>query len=403
MQLNSELMNFLNESRTKGYVLSCDLEKHLSRDSDFYEEFIGLLQTSDIDYIDLNPSLVRNKEDEDFLDDLYNDNSFMKLNEEVNNEVKESGEVSDKLDFDFTDDPIKLYFRELRSIPLLTSDEEKFFSRRIQLGLSAEEALKKIESENKTINPNDLEKINNCILDGEDACDQLVESNLRLVISIAKKFTKMGLDFEDLVQEGNMGLIKAAKKFDYRLGFRFSTYATWWIRQAIYRALNDKSRTVRLPSHISETLHKYFKTIKQLFVEYGVKPTLKEVAEAMGVTEDEVRYYHEIAKTPVSLHKMIGKDTELEHVVPDLKTMNAFENLVKIEREEAIDEALRKLDPRAEYIIRMRFGFIDGKSRTLDEIGEDLNLSRERIRQIERKALDVLRNTSSLVNILKAS
>ena len=261
------------------------------------------------------------------------------------------------------DDPVKMYLRDIGKVPLLTSEEEV--------------------------------EIAKLILDGDDeAKRKLCETNLRLVVSIAKRYIGRGMLFLDLIQEGNVGLMKAVEKFDYTKGFKFSTYATWWIRQAITRAIADQARTIRIPVHMVETINRQVRAQRALLQELGREPTPEEIAEYMGITPEKVIEIQKIAQDPVSLETPIGEeeDSHLVDFIEDTKTIAPGDMAAHSMLREQLVATLHKLTPREEKVIRLRYGLDDGKSRTLEEVGKVFNVTRERIRQIEAKALRKLRN-----------
>ena len=266
---------------------------------------------------------------------------------------------------DGIDDPVKVYLKEIGRVPLLTPEEEVDLATRMANGDVA-------------------------------AREKLVEANLRLVVSIAKRYVGRGMHFLDLIQEGNLGLIKAVEKFDYTKGFKFSTYATWWIRQAITRAIADQARTIRIPVHMVETINKVKKVSSQLLHENGHEPTAEEIAEVMNITPEKVREIQRVAQEPVSLETPIGEeeDSHLGDFIPDEEAQvpaeAAYHSLLK----EQLSDVLGSLTPREEKVLRLRFGLEDGRPRTLEEVGKEFNVTRERIRQIEAKALRKLRHPS---------
>ena len=263
------------------------------------------------------------------------------------------------------DDPVKMYLKDIGRVPLLSADEEIELARRMQ---ENDEAAKK----------------------------RLSEANLRLVVSIAKRYVGRGMLFLDLIQEGNLGLMKAVEKFDYQKGFKFSTYATWWIRQSITRAIADQARTIRIPVHMVETINKLTRVQRVLLQELGREPTPSEIAEKMGVTEDRVREIQKIAQDPVSLETPIGEeeDSHLGDFIEDEKTITPSDSVAFTMLKEQLLGVLDTLTPREEKVLRLRYGIDDGKPRTLEEVGREFNVTRERIRQIEAKALRKLRHPS---------
>jgi len=263
------------------------------------------------------------------------------------------------------DDPVRMYLKEIGKVPLLTAEEEIELAKRMEAG---EEEPKK----------------------------RLAEANLRLVVSIDKRYVGRGMLFLDLIQEGNLGLIKAVEKFDYRKGFKFSTYATWWIRQAITRAIADQARTIRIPVHMVETINKLIRVSRQLLQELGREPTPEEIANEMGLSEDKVREIMKISQEPVSLETPIGEeeDSHLGDFIPDDDAPAPDESAAFTLLKEQLIDVLDTLTPREEKVLRLRFGLDDGRARTLEEVGKEFNVTRERIRQIEAKALRKLRHPS---------
>ncbi len=263
------------------------------------------------------------------------------------------------------DDPVKMYLKDIGKVPLLSSEEEAELARRMLEG-------------------------------DEEAKRKLSEANLRLVVSIAKRYVGRGMLFLDLIQEGNLGLMKAVEKFDYTKGFKFSTYATWWIRQAITRAIADQARTIRIPVHMVETINRQVRAQRALLQELGREPTPQEIADYMGISVDKVVEIQKIAQDPVSLETPIGEeeDSHLVDFIEDTKAAPPSDVAAQAMLREQIIQALHKLTPREEKVIRLRYGLDDGKQRTLEEVGKEFNVTRERIRQIEAKALRKLRNPS---------
>ncbi len=263
------------------------------------------------------------------------------------------------------DDPVRMYLKEIGKIPLLTPEREKYLAEQIALG-------------------------------NKEAKDELIEANLRLVVSIAKRHVGKGMYFLDLIQEGNLGLIKAVEKFDYSKGYKFSTYATWWIRQAITRAIADQARTIRIPVHMVETIHKVSRTARQLLQELGREPTTDEIAERLDMTADRVREIMKIAQDPVSLETPIGEeeDSHLGDFVEDNDSPAPSDSASYSLLREQLCNILHTLTPREEEVIKLRFGLEDGRPRTLEEVGRKFKITRERIRQIEAKALRKLRHPS---------
>ncbi|MBQ9783326.1 MAG: RNA polymerase sigma factor RpoD [Clostridia bacterium] len=268
------------------------------------------------------------------------------------------------------DDPVRMYLKEIGRVPLLTADRERELAE--IMTDSNDEALK------------DMAK------------NELVEANLRLVVSIAKRYVGKGMFFLDLIQEGNLGLMKAVDKFDYSKGYKFSTYATWWIRQAITRAIADQARTIRIPVHMVETIHKVSRYSRQMLQELGREATADEIGEKMGMSPEKVREIMKIAQDPVSLETPIGEeeDSHLGDFIPDEDTPAPSDAAASTILREVIEKELHTLTPREEHVIKLRFGLYDGRTRTLEEVGKEFDITRERIRQIEAKALRKLRHPS---------
>ncbi|OPX87091.1 MAG: RNA polymerase sigma factor SigA [Pelotomaculum sp. PtaB.Bin117] len=263
------------------------------------------------------------------------------------------------------DDPVRMYLKEIGRVPLLTSEEEVDLAKRMENG-------------------------------DEEAKRRLAEANLRLVVSIAKRYVGRGMLFLDLIQEGNLGLIKAVEKFDYRKGYKFSTYATWWIRQAITRAIADQARTIRIPVHMVETINKLIRVSRQLLQELGREPSPEEIAKEMNISEDKVREIIKIAQEPVSLETPIGEeeDSHLGDFIEDHEARAPAEEASFTLLREQLDEVLKTLTDREQRVLRLRFGLDDGRARTLEEVGQKFGVTRERIRQIEAKTLRKLRHPS---------
>jgi RNA polymerase primary sigma factor len=287
-------------------------------------------------------------------------------------------------------DPVRMYLKEIGKVPLLTGEQEVTLAKRIEAGVHAGERLEvepSITGEART----SLEAV---VTDGEMAKKQLTEANLRLVVSIAKRYVGRGMALLDLVQEGNLGLIRAVEKFDYTKGFKFSTYATWWIRQAITRAIADQARTIRIPVHMVETMNKVLRVQRQMLQELGREPTVEEVAAKVELTPDRVRDIQRISLEPVSLETPVGEedDSSLGDFVEDPSAIAPATAAARALLTEAIEEALEELNDRERAVVRLRFGLDDGQVRTLEEVGKEFGVTRERIRQIESKTLAKLRH-----------
>lgn len=366
------------------YLESCDIE--VTRDSEEVPDDEALLtEEADDDF-------------EAFIDDVENDEELEELTSAVESEIK----VSDFEDFVPTshqaDDPVKMYLRDIGQIELLTITQESECARTVQEGIMCKEKIEAYRKQGKEISPEELEELNEKIRMGDEARDILIESNLRLVVSIAKKYFGRGLPFLDLIQEGNMGLIKAVYKFDPTKGFKFSTYATWWIRQSITRAIADQGRTIRIPVHMVETINKLGRTTRRLTQEKRREPTPEEIAAEMKISVEKVQQIQRIAQEPISFDSTVGEedDSSLGDFIADTEGQNPLEyTQYQIYREE-IDAVLQTLTPREEKVIRLRYGLDDNHPRTLEEVGREFGVTRERIRQIEAKAIRRLRHPSRL-------
>jgi RNA polymerase primary sigma factor len=314
---------------------------------------------------------------------------------EVLNEEEIAGEallaIQEDDDEVIADDTTSLYLKEMARVPLLTPPEELELAKRLEAGRKA-----KIKLNDTNHNPDELDRLEEQIRRGELAREHLIRANTRLVVSVAKKYVGQGVPFLDLIQEGNLGLMRAVDKFDYRRGYKLSTYATWWIRQAITRALADQGRTIRLPVHMGDRLRKIYRTARELEQEWGRPPTPEEIADAMDLDSRKVRWMLRVSPHPLSLEKPVGEeeDEELGSFVEDEGTLEPAEATHQRLLREGIEEVLSSLTPREARILRLRYGLQNGRSYTLEEVGRKFGLTRERIRQIESKALRRLRHPS---------
>ena len=295
-----------------------------------------------------------------------------------------------------TGDPVRMYLKEIGKVPLLTAAEEIDLAMKIEAGVAAGEQLEKADAGEIELERRDLRRLTRIEEVGFDAKQQLIEANLRLVVSIAKRYVGRGMLFLDLIQEGNLGLIKAVEKFDYNKGYKFSTYATWWIRQAITRAIADQARTIRIPVHMVETINKLIRVSRQLLQQLGREPTPEEIAKEMEIGVDRVREIMKIAQEPVSLETPIGEeeDSHLGDFIEDQDAPAPADAASFMLLKEQLEDVLDTLTPREEKVLRLRFGLDDGRARTLEEVGQNFGVTRERIRQIEAKALRKLRHPS---------
>ncbi|MCR5157461.1 MAG: RNA polymerase sigma factor RpoD [Butyrivibrio sp.] len=293
------------------------------------------------------------------------------------------------------EDPVRMYLKEIGKVPLLTAEQEIDLAQAMEAGLDAEKKLAEDEGKNK-LTEAEKKELNMAIYAGDEAKKRLAEANLRLVVSIAKRYVGRGMLFLDLIQEGNLGLIKAVEKFDFRKGFKFSTYATWWIRQAITRAIADQARTIRIPVHMVETINKLIRVSRQLLQELGREPLPEEVAKEMNLPVERVREILKISQEPVSLETPIGEeeDSHLGDFIQDDNVPVPADAAAFTLLKEQLVEVLDTLTEREQKVLRLRFGLDDGRARTLEEVGKEFNVTRERIRQIEAKALRKLRHPS---------
>jgi len=292
------------------------------------------------------------------------------------------------------DDPVRMYLKEIGQIPLLNIDDERKYAIMVYQGRVALEQLEAVRNGEVDLSDEDVQTLEDTIRKGHYAKEKLVEANYRLVVSIAKKYTQRGLLFLDLIQEGNMGLMRAVDKFDYEKGFKFSTYATWWIRQAITRAVADQARTIRIPVHMVETINKMIRIQRQLVQELGRDATIEEIAEKMDITPEKVQNIQRIAKEPISLEAPVGEeeDSSLGDFISDPNALNPHDYMMQEMVKKTLDEVLETLTDREEKVLRLRYGLLDGKTHTLEEVGREFGVTRERIRQIEAKALRKLRS-----------
>lgn len=333
------------------------------------EQLDDMYEVLQKNHIEVITDDVAVEEEEDIIEDD---------DEEVTDDVREAKEVT--LDLSIPegvniDDPVRMYLKEIGRVPLLSADEEILLAKQIEAGAKEDATYKEMRT-------------------GEKAKQKLIDANLRLVVSIAKRYVGRGMLFLDLIQEGNLGLIKAVDKFDYTKGYKFSTYATWWIRQAITRAIADQARTIRIPVHMVETINKLIRISRQLLQDKGREPLPEEIAEGMGVSVERVREIQKIAQEPVSLETPIGEeeDSHLGDFIEDQDAIAPDDAASYILLKEQIEDVFSCLTEREQQVLVLRFGLKDGKPRTLEEVGQHFSVTRERIRQIEGKALTKLRN-----------
>lgn len=404
MDLKPIVESLIEKAKDKSYLTVADLEQELGPShEDALEDLIAELEAKGIDIVSEKDlvSVKVNFDEEDGLvledddDDLEDD--FMDLNfaDEIEEELLQDKSFEDNIAIK-VDDPVRMYLKEIGRVELLDSETELALAQAV----AARDVLR-IELDEKLLNGEELSQeykdhVREIIYKGDLARSRLVEANLRLVVSIAKKYVGRGMQFLDLIQEGNMGLMKAVGKFDHTKGFKFSTYATWWIRQAITRAIADQARTIRIPVHMVETINKLVRTQRQLIQELRREPLPEEVAARMGISVEKVQTIQKVAQEPISLENPVGEeeDSTLGDFIPDHDTLTPLEFTSKEMLKRELDEVLETLTDREEKVLRMRFGLLDGRTRTLEEVGKEFGVTRERIRQIEAKALRKLRHPS---------
>lgn len=383
-----------------------DLAKYAPYNSDLYFEIEKALYAVDIDI--KQPSEDDDLDATDGLEDMTEEDEVEQDEEDDDTEPDElslSGleiEEDELMNIETIastvkiDDPIRMYLKEIGQIPLLTGEEERNHAMAVSQGRYAKERLEEAKKGTLELNREEVASLEEIVRKAKIAKDKLVEANYRLVVSIAKKHTTRGLLFLDLIQEGNMGLMRAVDKFDYEKGFKFSTYATWWIRQAITRAVADQARTIRIPVHMVETINKMIRTQRQLIQELGRDPSVEEIGERMGITAEKVQNIQRIAKEPISLEAHVGEeeDSSLGDFITDPNALTPHEYMLQEMVRRTLDEVLETLTDREEKVLRLRYGLFDGKNHTLEEVGREFGVTRERIRQIEAKALRKLRSPS---------
>ena len=363
----------LQKKSQNGVISNKDIIAIISDNNLGEEELSELYEELHKKHLEINFDEEASDEDLEMLDS--EDNSEKKEVEKISAAPSHEGAVA-------IDDPVKMYLKEIGSMRLLDSDEEIVLAKKVEKG-----SLPDATDEDKK--------------KADDAKKELADRNLRLVVSIAKKYLGRGLQFLDLIQEGNLGLLKAVDKFDYTKGYKFSTYATWWIRQAITRAIADQARTIRVPVHMVETINKLNRISRQLLQEKGREATNEELAEAMGISVEKIREVKKIAQDPISLETPIGEkeDSHLGDFIEDHETVAPDDAAGSILLREQIEELLQSLTDRERQVLELRFGLKDGKTRTLEEVGKYFDVTRERIRQIEGKALVKLKKSAkTLIN-----
>ncbi len=381
IELAKKKKNTLDDKEINDYFKGTDL------DAEKMERIYEFLENSGIDVLKMTEEPLVDDTDDDI---ILDDEDEVEL-ENIDLSVPDGISI---------EDPVRMYLKEIGKVPLLTADEEIELAKKMEEGNAALKKLAELRKQQQEDDSYELKeeirKTQIIIADGEDAKKKLAEANLRLVVSIAKRYVGRGMLFLDLIQEGNLGLIKAVEKFDYSKGYKFSTYATWWIRQAITRAIADQARTIRIPVHMVETINKLIRVSRQLLQELGREPSPEEIAEEMNIPVERVREILKISQEPVSLETPIGEeeDSHLGDFIQDDNVPVPAEAAAFTLLREQLEEVLGTLTEREQKVLTLRFGLEDGRARTLEEVGKEFNVTRERIRQIEAKALRKLRHPS---------
>lgn len=391
LKFQQKLIEILELGKKKKNMLEyqeiADFFKDLNLDPEKFEMVIDYLEQNGIDVLKIS-------NDDDVDDDIILDDEDEVEVEKIDLSVPEGVSV---------EDPVRMYLKEIGKVPLLSADEEIELAQNMEDGAVATEKINVLKGrldgaseEEKAEIKDEIKKLQRDVDKGADAKKRLAEANLRLVVSIAKRYVGRGMLFLDLIQEGNLGLIKAVEKFDYKKGYKFSTYATWWIRQAITRAIADQARTIRIPVHMVETINKLIRVSRQLLQELGREPSPEEIAKEMNMPVERVREILKISQEPVSLETPIGEeeDSHLGDFIKDDNVPVPADAAAFTLLKEQLEEVLGTLTEREQKVLTLRFGLEDGRARTLEEVGKEFNVTRERIRQIEAKALRKLRHPS---------
>lgn len=353
-QIERRIKKLISLGKKKGYITYEDIDKAFPPDFEGFDTNLIERIHEELEKHGIN--IVENEPEEEEISASSDEQELEELLEKESPEIHDSSNVRDS---------IKMYLKEIGKIPLLTPAQERELARRAQMG-------------------------------DKKAKEKLITSNLRLVVSIAKRYMGRGLSFQDLIQEGNIGLLKVVEKFDWRKGYKFSTYATWWIRQAITRAIADQARTIRIPVHMVETINKLNRLRREYYQKHGEEPSIEELAKMMGKPPEKIKEILEAAKETISLESPIGEDEDssIEDFVADDSIASPKKEAMRMLMREELEKVLKTLSPREAMVLRMRYGLLDGKPKTLEEVGQYFNVTRERIRQIEVKALRKLRHPS---------
>ena len=385
MELTNELKALLEESKDKGYISVTELKKLIKDEEDLDDvelsfEAEGVKVYTEEEIADLESEL-EDEITEDFPGNIEIEEVQLINLDSIVNSVR-------------TDDPVRMYLKDIGNIPLLDIEEETELANLVVKGREAIEKINDYDNGLIDLTDKEEEKYRKLADDALYAKNKLVDSNLRLVVSIAKRYTGRNLPFLDLIQEGNMGLMKAVDKFEPDKGYKFSTYATWWVRQAITRAVADQARTIRIPVHMVETINKLLREQRKLVQELSREPNVEELAERMKMSPEKIQMIQKIAQEPISLEKPVGEedDSSLADFVSDPNGISPYEYTSNEMLKKEIDALLHTLSPREEMVLRLRFGLDDGKQYTLEEVGDRFQVTRERVRQIEKKALYKLSN-----------